>query len=1293
MNSNFNDEQTCDIFKFLEEHIVEKGKVHTHTSMHNPKACYFIKSSEMDVFYQLYETAILSGIELHITEKRQDFYPMVVDLDFKYELETHERKHNETHIKKIIELYVNEICNLFQIDKESEDLTSFIFERDEMYKNQGITKDGIHILFPFIISHPDAQYYIRDNILKKIGDIIGDLGLKNQIPDIVDRTVIAPNTLWLLYGSNKDRPKGNPYKLKYIYDSHVNNVDIVEFRKQIPNLAKFLSIRDKKESELTVIKEDKIITKKKIIKKIVSTIDYEPNRIRELVAILSDDRADNYNQWLEVGWALHNIDPNSQELLEVWIEFSKKSSKFKEGVCEKEWEKSKYEGLTVATLHYWAKIDNHKKYDKFKDADLNKWIDISIKTQSNYDIAYVLFKMYEYDFVFSDNEWYTYKNHIWRREFDGMTLRQKISTELCKKYAQLMSLYNKIISGTILIDQHVLSDEEKEEYKKKNGVLIEVIKKLKTTAFKENVMKECKELFSNKDFVKKLDANPYLIGFTNGVYDLKKGELRDGRPDDYIEMNTEIDKIEFDESHEQWYDLKNFIDTVFFDEEVRTYFLTYFASCLQGHNAEEKFRIWTGNGCHAYDTDIMMYDGTLKKVQDIIVSDMIMGDDSTPRNVLELKRGFSDMYEITNIKGEKFTVNGDHILCLKATTIGGIYHSLKEHRYKLLWQEKDINGLPVNKCKNFPYKYKYKQLYKKSTIYYENEFDAEQSAINHKKLIYNSENYIKNGDIIEISVKNYLSICNKIGNRNYFLYKNSIEFESKPVPLDPYIIGYWLGDGTSNLSAITTMDDEIVKYFGQHAELLNLNIKKYSKDNGKASTYVYSSKFKGLRNKLYDNEFHQTLKSLNLINNKHIPELYKFNDRNIRLKILAGIIDSDGHYQSKSNQYEITLKVESLINDIQYLARSLGFACSKRNVTKTCKDFKGNYFNIIIYGEGIEQIPVLLQRKQAITRTKVKNSSYYGFSIKKVEDNNFYGFELDGNHRYLMDDFTVTHNSNGKSKILELFVHSFGMYTIKFPITMLTGKRAASNACTPEIVQSKGKRFGYFEEPSENERINAGLLKEFTGGDKIKARALHKEPIEFKPQFKLALLCNEMPEVPPNDTGTWRRMEVIEFKSRFCENPRESHEFPIDKQLSERLKHWKELFMALLLDVYYKKYKTSGIKVPLEIIKFTLEYQKQCDLYTDFIVENLEDTKELTDTIDITTLYDEFKNWYQDVFNNNKIPSKVEFKKYLKKKYGSKRMFFNDIKGFKFRAKTDKVGQELGPGQHLDPEVKLMAGY
>lgn len=1002
MNQNSNDAKKYDIFNFLDDHIVEKGKVHTHTSMGKPYGSYFIKPTELDTFYHLYEEAIFNNHELHITERREEIAPIIIDLDFKYELDTNERKHNKQHIVKIINLYIEEICNLFNIEHNDKRLTCFVFERDQIYLTKGgLKKDGIHMMFPFIISYSDAQYYIRDNILKKIGDIINELGLKNTISDIVDLSIIKPNSGWCLYGSNKYLPevKNDPYKLKYIFESGNNEVDIVDyFEAKNINLTQFFSIKNKKESELTSVKEDKISilesnNKKKTTKisKISAHINYDPLRINELISILSVQRSDNFSQWLEVGWALHNIDPNSQELLDIWIDFSKKSSKFKEGVCEKEWERSKLEGLTIKSIHYWAKIDNYAKYMEYKNKDIEKFIDVTIKTQSNYDIAYVLYKMYEYDFTYSDNDWYIYKNHVWHKETDGMSLRQKISTELCDKYFRIISLYNKMSINP------QLTDEEKEEFKKKGIVVLEIVKKLKTTAFKDNVMKECKELFCDKEFIKKLDTNPYLIGFSNGVYDLKKGELRDGRPDDYMEMSTEIDKIEFDDRHENWDDLKHFIDTIFADEDVRSYFLTYFASCLQGYNAEEKFRIWTGVGCHAYDTDIMMFNGITKKVQDIVIGDKIMGDDSKERNVLELKRGFSDMYRFYGDSFTEFTVNKLHILCL----------------------------------------------------YY-------------------------NDQIYEISVEDFLKIKNK---DEYYLYNN----------------------------------------------------KKY---------------------------------------------LFKFN------------------------------------------------------------------FN-------------------------------------EVNNDNFYGFEIDGNHRYEMGNGIITHNSNGKSKILELFVHSLGMYSIKFPITMLTGKRAASNACTPEIVQSKGKRFGYFEEPSENERINAGLLKEFTGGDKIKARALHKEPIEFKPQFKLALLCNEMPEVPPNDSGTWRRMEVIEFKSRFCENPKESHEYPIDKNLSEKMKNWKELFMALLIDVYYASYKKNGIKVPHEIIKFTLEYQKQCDLYTDFILENLEETKENNDLIDINQLYDDFKVWYESTFSNHKYPSKIEFKKYLKKRYTSKRLTQYEIKGFKFRAKGEKPKGEL----------------
>jgi hypothetical protein len=719
MNQNSNDTKKYDIFNFLDEHIVEKGKVHTHTSMGKPYGSYFIKPTELDTFYHLYEEAIFNNHELHITERREEIAPIIIDFDFKYDLDVIERKHNKQHIIKIINLYIDEICNLFNIEHTDKRLICFVFERDQIYLTKGgMKKDGIHMMFPFIISYSDAQYYIRDNILKKIGDIINDLGLKNTISDIVDLSIIKPNSGWCLYGSNKYLPevKNDPYKLKYIFDADNNEVDIVDyFDDKNINLTQFFSIKNKKESELTSIREDKISilesnNKKKTTKisKISTHINYDPIRINELVSILSVQRADNYSQWLEVGWALHNIDPNSQELLDIWIEFSKKSSKFKEGQCEKEWERSKLEGLTIKSIHYWAKIDNYAKYMEYKNKDIEKFIDVTIKTQSNYDIAYVLYKMYEYDFTYSDNDWYTYKNHVWHKETDGMSLRQKISTELCDKYFRIISLYNKMSINP------ELTDEEKEEYKKKGIVVLEIVKKLKTTAFKDNVMKECKELFCDKEFVKKLDTNPYLIGFSNGVYDLKKGELRDGRPDDYMEMSTEIDKIDFDDRHENWDDLKHFIDTIFVDEDVRAYFLTYFASCLQGHNAEEKFRIWTGVGCHAYDTDIMMFNGTTKKVQDIVIGDKLMGDDSKERNVLELKHGFSDMYRFYGDSFTEFTVNKLHILCLYNNDDRKIYEISVEDFLKIKntisANLEEINGYFIQPKSTYSINYSNKQI-------------------------------------------------------------------------------------------------------------------------------------------------------------------------------------------------------------------------------------------------------------------------------------------------------------------------------------------------------------------------------------------------------------------------------------------------------------------------------------------------------------------------------------------------------------------------------------------------------
>jgi hypothetical protein len=132
------------------------------------------------------------------------------------------------------------------------------------------------------------------------------------------------------------------------------------------------------------------------------------------------------------------------------------------------------------------------------------------------------------------------------------------------------------------------------------------------------------------------------------------------------------------------------------------------------------------------------------------------------------------------------------------------------------------------------------------------------------------------------------------------------------------------------------------------------------------------------------------------------------------------------------------------------------------------------------------------------------------------------------------------------------------------------------------------------------------------------------------------------------------------------------NEFRIDKSLSDKLPLWKELFMSYLLDIYYEKYKNAGIKVPADVIKFTVEFQKQCDSYDDFMSGFLEETKELTDFIGINEIYDEFRIWYEDSFGNNKYPSKIEFGKYLKKKY-PKNYIGKELRRFKKKNKNSII--------------------
>ncbi|ARF09495.1 D5-like helicase-primase [Indivirus ILV1] len=236
---------------------------------------------------------------------------------------------------------------------------------------------------------------------------------------------------------------------------------------------------------------------------------------------------------------------------------------------------------------------------------------------------------------------------------------------------------------------------------------------------------------------------------------------------------------------------------------------------------------------------------------------------------------------------------------------------------------------------------------------------------------------------------------------------------------------------------------------------------------------------------------------------------------------------------------------------------------------------------------------------------------------------------------------------NGKSKAVEFFQMAFGDYCGVLPVTLLTRKRGGAGQATPELAGQRGKRFIVFQEPENTDEIQVGFMKELTGGDWIYARPLFRDPIRYKPQFKLLLTCNKLPFIPSTDGGTWRRLRVSPWESEFTDNPKLPHQFQKDPDLLEKFELWKKAFLWYLLKVYYPKYLKQGLCEPAKVTQFTNKYKKQSDLFFEFLDSNLTFTKDNKHFESYDVLYASLKYWYTESYAGRCPYAKKDLQEYL----------------------------------------------
>lgn len=347
--------------------------------------------------------------------------------------------------------------------------------------------------------------------------------------------------------------------------------------------------------------------------------------------------------------------------------------------------------------------------------------------------------------------------------------------------------------------------------------------------------------------------------------------------------------------------------------------------------------------CLAKGTPVLMFDGTVKTVENVKKGELLMGDDSKKRKVVSITTGEEMMYRIVPKKGMEWGCNESHILSLKVCS---------------------DNMVPK-----------------------------------HKK-----------GDTLNISVKDFLQLS-KTAQRHLMLYRVGVEYKKASTTISPYLLGLWLGDGNNRNTGITNEDHEVVSYLKQWCidNYLHLRISK--------NVYYITTQCNGSSKNVFLNQLNKS----GLLKNKHIPDEYMINSSFVRLRLLAGFIDADGHLTKIGNRqnFEITQKRKILAEQICTLANSLGFYASINKKVASMKRKDGtvylcDVYRVSIFGE-IHKIPCLIKRKQAKKITNkhknTRNPLRTGFKVIPCGKGQYYGFAIDKNHLFLLGDYTVTHNT------------------------------------------------------------------------------------------------------------------------------------------------------------------------------------------------------------------------------------------------------------------------------------------
>ena len=618
---------------------------YTHTSMIAPKGTFSFPHDGLDNFWETYCNVIFKDKNaiVGINEVTQQFMPIIVDVDIKIDIsKLSEFKlphiddvnklgtegnsghiYSDEQLRQTVKTYQTTLKKTVR-DITEKDLMCVVLEKPTYIKQYNKAKffsSGFHLHFPRIfLDKKDIQIFVLPMIQCCLDELkIFDNIMPGKSSKVIDTGVFT--NPWLMYGSRKAIDM-QPYRVSKIFNHETLTIPLatafgdyeifdqqnkqIKFTKDIsyylPRILsiftynrKIMSISPSYKVPIFVSKRERPERKKK---KEYEEIEFSETIaiISKLLPILDPARADDYNEWIRIGWIIYNATDGADEGRELWKTFSENSDKYNEIKCDYYWDTMTTGGLSIGTLKWLAKLDNPKKYQDIMRIGAKTEIKKNLHTGAHYDIAMILHKLYGDEYVCASigkQVWYRFKDNYWKEIELGCCLRNKISTEILSIIEEIKREEQKKINET--------DDDIKKAMHEKRIQHIEKLQlKLKDSPYKDNIMKEVRYLCKKDDFLDRLNANPNLIPFKNGVYDFIRNEFRASRPEDYfsktLPVNYNKDLTLTDKSVEA---VLNYFKQVFPDEELRNYFLDRTSEKLAGGNKRKEFYMWVGNGDNA----------------------------------------------------------------------------------------------------------------------------------------------------------------------------------------------------------------------------------------------------------------------------------------------------------------------------------------------------------------------------------------------------------------------------------------------------------------------------------------------------------------------------------------------------------------------------------------------------------------------------------------------------------------------------------------------------------------------